>query len=95
MQFDRLVPAALLLCLSTPAPVLAATSSAPAAVQPAGEAQPAGDAQTAKPRKICRSETPTGSVRPRRVCRTVEQVAADSATVQRTREASSQGRSAP
>ena len=87
MQFYRLAAAALF--VSLPAVAYAAADSAPSSAQPSGEAQPA------KPKKICRSETPTGSVRPRRVCRTVEQVAADETNAQRTREALNGGRSAP
>ena len=66
----RLIPAAavaLLLCL--PAAAHAAEETAPATA-PADD-----DAQAEKPKKVCRMETTTGSVMPKRVCRTPEQVA--------------------
>ena len=83
----RLAAVALFLCV--PIAALAAEEAAPSPAPSEAAAQPE------KPRKICRLETGTGSVRPRRVCRTVEQVAPDAATAQRTREAVNQGRSAP
>jgi len=55
----------------------------PAAAHAAGETTPAAAASEAaqadKPKKICRMETRTGSVMPKRVCRTPEQVEADQA----------------
>ena len=77
----RLIPAAavaLLLCL--PAAAHAAEETAPATA-PADD-----DAQAEKPKKVCRMETTTGSVMPKRVCRTPEQVAADQEAARRTRE---------
>ena len=77
----RLIPTtavALLLCVSTAA--FAAEETAPT------PAQSEGEAQAEKPKKVCRMETGTGSVMPRRVCRTPEQVAADQEAARRTRE---------
>jgi len=37
----------------------------------------AADAKPAKTRRVCRNETATGSVMPKRVCRTVEQMEED------------------
>jgi hypothetical protein len=68
---------ALFLCVST------------AAYAVEGTAPPApgdSEAQAEKPKKICRMETVTGSVMPKRVCRTPEQVAADQEAAQRTRD---------
>jgi hypothetical protein len=76
MKLIRLA-AALVLCL--PAAAHAAADTTPAA-------QAEGEAQTEKPKKICRMETATGSVMPKRVCRTPEQVAADEEAARRTRE---------
>ena len=76
----RLIPAsavALLLCAST---------AAYAAEEAAPPAQNESEAQAEKPKKVCRMETVTGSVMPKRVCRTPEQVAADQEAAQRTRE---------
>jgi hypothetical protein len=69
---------AALLCASTAA--FAAGETAPTAAQ--GEEE----AQAEKPKKICRMETGTGSVMPKRVCRTPEQVAADQEAARRTRD---------
>ena len=74
---------AALLCASTAA--LAAGESAPAAGQ-------SEDQQAEKPKKICRMETATGSVMPKRVCRTPEQVAADEDAARRTRDAMNRNR---
>jgi hypothetical protein len=41
------------------------------------EQQEQADAKPAKQRRVCRNETATGSVMPKRVCRTVEQIEAD------------------
>ena len=43
-------------------------------------------ANAEKPKKICRMETRTGSVMPKRVCRTAEQVQADEEAARQTRE---------
>jgi hypothetical protein len=76
MKLIRLA-AALALCLP---------AAAHAAADSASSAQAEGEAQTEKPKKICRMETATGSVMPKRVCRTPEQVAADEEAARRTRE---------
>ncbi len=77
MQSIRLFAVALFLCV-------------PASLQAAPDATPAprakAEAQPEKPKKICRMETATGSVMPKRVCRTPEQVAADEEAARRTRE---------
>jgi hypothetical protein len=73
----RLIPAAavaVLLCVSATA--YAADETAPAT----------SEAQAEKPKKICRMETGTGSVMPKRVCRTPEQIEAEQEAAQRTRE---------
>lgn len=75
----RLIPAsavAVLLCVSAAAYAADETAPAPAA----------SEAQAEKPKKICRTERATGSVMPKRVCRTPEQVAAEEQAAQRTRE---------
>ena len=43
------------------------------------------EAQQDKPKKICRRETVTGSVMPKRVCRTPEQIEAEARTTERQR----------
>ena len=77
MHSNCLLAAALFLCL--PAAAHAAPDSAPTT-------QAQDEAQAEKPKKICRMETATGSVMPKRVCRTPEQVAADEEAARRTRE---------
>ena len=67
----RLAAVALLFCV--PVAVHAADEPAPSAAPSEAAAQPD------KPKKICRMETRTGSVMPKRVCRTPEQVEADQA----------------
>ena len=72
----RLIPAsafAVLLCASTAA--YAADESAPTP----------SEAQQDKPKKICRMETATGSVMPKRVCRTPEQIEAEAREAERLR----------
>ena len=66
----RLAAVALLLC----GPV-----AAHAAGETAPSAAPSEAAQPDRPKKICRMETRTGSVMPKRVCRTPEQAEADQA----------------
>ena len=81
----RLIPvsaAALLLCVS-------AAAYATEAIAPT---QDEGEAQAEKPKKVCRMETSTGSVMPKRVCRTPEQVASEQEAARRTREEMNRGR---
>ena len=75
----RLAAVALLLC--APVAAHAAEDAAPTAAQTAE-----ADAQPEKPKKICRMETATGSVMPKRVCRSPEQVAADQEAARHTRQ---------
>lgn len=78
MRLISATSVALLLCASAAAH--AAEESAPSATQGVEEAQ------AEKPKKVCRMETSTGSVMPKRVCRTPEQVTADQEAARRTRE---------
>ncbi len=79
MRLISLPALALLLC----APVAAvAANEAPTPTT----AQAADEASAEKPKKICRMETGTGSVMPKRVCRTPEQVAAEQEAARRTRD---------
>ena len=58
------------------------------AAQAADEAAPSpasSEAQQEKPKKICRMETATGSVMPKRVCRTPEQIEAEARATERQR----------
>ena len=74
----RLIPAsafAVLLCASTAA--YAADESAPSPTP--------SETQQDKPKKICRMETATGSVMPKRVCRTPEQIEAEARATERQR----------
>jgi len=68
---------AVLLCASAAA--FAADESPPSPAP--NEAQ----AQTEKPKKICHMETATGSVMPKRVCRTPEQIEAERRATERAR----------
>ena len=77
--------AALLLCLSTAA--LAGDDTA------AASSTPSEDSQAEKPKKVCRMETVTGSVMPKRVCRTAAQADADAEAARRTREQMGRNRS--
>jgi invasion protein IalB len=73
----RLIPAsavAVLLCASAAAYAADETAPSPAP----------SEAQQEKPKKVCRTETATGSVMPKRVCRTPEQVEAEQEAAQRT-----------
>ena len=70
----RLAAPFALIALSCAAPSFAAANDPHAG----HTAQPAdADARPAKQRRVCRTETATGSVRPKRVCRTVEQIEED------------------
>ena len=73
-----------LLALSVAVPGFAAANQA----APAEQASEQAAAEDAKPkqRKICRTETATGSVMPKRVCRTVEQVEQDQRNAERFRD---------
>lgn len=79
----RLAAVALLLC--APAAVHATEDPAPTATPSDAPAQPE------KPKKVCRMETGTGSVMPRRVCRTREQIEADHEAAERTRDRAERG----
>jgi hypothetical protein len=73
--------------ISVPAvAVLLCLSAAAHATEEAAPAQTESEAQADKPKKVCRMETTTGSVMPKRVCRTAEQVTADQEAARRTRE---------
>jgi hypothetical protein len=52
----------------------------------AAEQTPDSDTKPDKQRKVCRSETATGSVMPKRVCRTVAQIEQDQRNAERFRE---------
>ena len=82
----RLAVAALSLCV--PAAALAADETPPTPAP-----SEAAAAQPEKPKKICRMETGTGSVMPKRVCRSAEQVEADQEAARRTREEMNRNRS--
>jgi len=73
-----------LFALSCAAPVLAVASDSAQAAP--GTEQSASDAKPKKERKICRSETATGSVMPKRVCRTVAQIEEDERNAERFRD---------
>jgi len=78
----RLAAPLALIALSCAAPGASATHDAAADGDHAGHAeQQAGqadaEARPAKPRRVCRTETSTGSVMPKRVCRTAEQIEED------------------
>jgi len=66
--------AVLLLCIPAAAPVVAIAAETEA---PTTDAQQDSAAKPEKPKKICRTETKTGSVMPKRVCRTPEQIKAE------------------
>ena len=84
MQLNRFLAATLFLCLPAAAHATEHSAPAPATQAEAGAEDTAAEAE--KPKKVCRMETGTGSVMPRRVCRTPEQVAADQEAARRTRE---------
>jgi hypothetical protein len=71
--------------------VVALLCCVPVAAHAAGENPPSpapstSAAQPEKPRKICRMETGTGSVMPKRVCRTPEQIEAEHEASSRARD---------
>ena len=66
---------AMLLFASTAASAADETAPSPAS----------SEAQHEKPKKICRTETATGSVMPKRVCRTPEQIEAEARATERQR----------
>ena len=72
-----------LLALSCAVPSFAAAGDTAAETPPPAE-QPA--AQPAKERKVCRMETATGHVMPKRVCRTVAQIEQDQRNAEQFRD---------
>ena len=77
----RLITAsAFAVLLTASAAAYAADETAPAPTPSEGQAQPE------KPKKVCRMETATGSVMPKRVCRTQEQIEADARATERQRQ---------
>ena len=68
---------AILLALATPAAASAQEQAAAAPDQPEEERDPEIVVEGEKPKRVCESRRDTGSIIPRRVCRTPEQVAAD------------------
>ena len=70
----RLAAPLALLALFYAGPALAAAPDAPAGHTAQQTEQADADAKPAKQRRVCRTETATGSVMPKRVCRTAEQV---------------------
>jgi hypothetical protein len=82
----RLVAPFALLILSSAVPALAAAPNAPAEqAQSAEHADADHDRGSDNTRVVCRRETPTGSIRSKRVCRTVAQVAQDERDADRIR----------
>lgn len=84
MRLIHASAAALLLCAATAALAGDETSASSAQTE---------EGQAEKPKKVCRMETVTGSVMPKRVCRTAEQAAADAEAARRTREQMDRNRS--
>ena len=80
----RLAAPLALIALCIAGPSLAAANDAHAGH--AAEQTSEADAKPAKPRRVCRTETATGSVMPKRVCRTAEQIEADERNAERFRE---------
>ena len=80
----RLVAPFALLSLCCAMPAFAAAPDA-AAEQSAEHADHADEAKPDNTRVVCRRETPTGSIRSKRVCRTVAQVAQDERDAERIR----------
>ena len=74
-----------LFALSVAAPGFASANQDAPAGQSAEQATTA-EAAPAKQRKICRTETATGSVMPKRVCRTVEQAEQDQRNAEQFRD---------
>ena len=83
MRLIQASAAAFLLCASTVALAGDETTAS----------TPTEEGQAEKPKKVCRMETGTGSVMPKRVCRTAEQAAADAEAARRTREQMDRNRS--
>ena len=77
----RLAAPLALIALSCAVPAPAATNDAAASdaahAEHSAEQREQADAKPAKQRRVCRNETATGSVMPKRVCRTVEQIEED------------------
>ena len=73
-----------LLALSYGGPAIAAASELHAGHAPERAEQT--DAKPDKPRRVCRSETATGSVMRKRVCRTAEQAEADERNAEQFRD---------
>jgi hypothetical protein len=71
-----------LIALSCAGPAVAAAHDHAPATPAAAEA----DAKQDKQRKVCRTETATGSVMPKRVCRTVAQIEEDQRNAERFRD---------
>lgn len=80
----RLAAPLALIALSCAGPALAAAHDAHAGQS--AEQTPAEEAKPDKQRKVCRTETSTGSVMPRRVCRTVAQMEEEQRNAERFRE---------
>ena len=74
-----------LLALSCAVPAFAAAEDA-AHGDHGSEPTAASDAKPKKERKVCRSETATGSVMPKRVCRTVAQMEEDERNAEQFRD---------
>ena len=72
--------------ISAAAVALMLCASAAHAADETGAAPASQEGEAEKPKKICRMETGTGSVMPKRVCRTQEQVAAEQEAARRARE---------
>ena len=71
--------------------ILSCAASANAAANDAhpehsGEQAPTEEVKPEKQRKVCRTETATGSVMPKRVCRTVAQMEEEQRNAERFRE---------
>jgi hypothetical protein len=84
MPSIRFAAVALLVCIPFAAHATEETAPSPAPSE--------AEAQPEKPKKVCRMETGTGSVMPRRVCRTQEQIAADQEAARRMRQEMDRGR---
>jgi len=73
-----------LLALCCTGPALAATDGATHAGHAPNETAP--EAKPDKERKVCRTETATGSVMPKRICRTVAQIEEDQLRAEQLRD---------
>ena len=84
----RLAAPLALIALSCAGPGFAAAPDAAHAAHAEGRTDqaPAPETAPAKQRKVCRTETATGSVMPKRVCRTVAQIEQDERNVERFRD---------